>query len=61
MNYYSPESLWGISRNKRVVKNNGLLERGVGFVPIPFISMATGYTTLGQKRAIKNLLLVLLL
>ncbi len=27
---------------------------GVGFAPIPFISMATGYVTLGQKSAIKN-------
>jgi hypothetical protein len=35
-------------------RNNGVLERGIGFVLIPFISMVTGYITLGQKSAIKN-------
>lgn len=30
---------------------------GIGFVPIPFILMVTGYITLGQKSAIKKVII----
>jgi hypothetical protein len=30
---------------------------GIGFVPIPFIVMVTGYVTLGQKSAIKKVVI----
>ena len=30
---------------------------GIRFTPIPFISMATGYITLGQKSAIKKVVI----